>query len=272
MQKSHYKFSFYSILVLILLFVVITCNQTSGVKDQNGCKYLASFKNDQWNGRIIKKYVDSTLDNSGAIDIKTDNGIHKITDAFLSNSVNYNRIKVGDSIAKIKNELLVHLYNSNGVTELKTDFDCDSYIAKNQDFLYDIMDGWLKLGLNQSDVINKLGQPDEKNTEEFWGAIGTYVEKWSYNSKGITLQMDSENKGGNKKVLMITISNPSAMKTVRKVGINSSKDLVIAKYGADINEGYIGKNEIVVGSIYGGIIFELENDKVKTIFIGAKAE
>jgi len=272
MQKFHYKFNLDSILVLLLLFLISACNQTSGVKDQNGCKYLVNFKNDEWHGKIITKHIDQTLNNSGVISIENSNGILEISDVFLSDSTNYKLIKVGDSIVKIKNELIVQLYNSSGVTKMKTDFDCDSFIVKDQDFLYDIMDGWLKLGLNQSDVINKLGQPDEKSTEEFWGAIGTYVEKWNYNSKGITLQMDSENKGGNKKVLMITNSKLSQMKTVKMVRINSSRDFVLEKYGADINDEYSSENVIIVGSIYGGVIFELENDKVKTIFIGAKAE
>lgn len=272
MKKPHYKVSLHSILVLLLLFVFAACKQTSGVKDQNGCKYLVNFKNDEWSGKIINKYIDQTLNNTGVISIENDNGILKISDVFLSDSTNYERIKVGDSIVKIKNELLVYLYNSSGVTKIKTDFDCDSFVVKDEDFLYDIMDGWLKLGLNQSEVLHKLGPPDEKSTEDFWGAIGTYVEKWNYNSKGITLQMDSENKGGNKKVLMITVSKSNKMKTVKMVGINSNRDLIIEKYGAAINDGYSSKKEIVVGSIYGGIIFELEDDKVKTIFIGAKAE
>lgn len=149
------------------------------------------------------------------------------------------------------------------------------FIGNNTEFQSDILNGWLKLDTKQSKVIEILGEPSSKEEDTFWGAIGTYVQKWKYEKFGLELNMESEKKGGDKKVLMITAFNPCTMTTSKKIGIGSSIEEVKEKYVDKISEELTkenGKKNIIVESIYGGVIFTFENDKVSEIFIGAAAE
>jgi hypothetical protein len=82
---------------------------------------------------------------------------------------------------------------------------------------------------------------------------------------------DSSQQGG-QTVKSISISAPCSYKTNRNIGIGSTSDEVLAAYKAEIEEENISESEILAGSVYGGVVFHLENDRVSSIFIGAAAE
>jgi hypothetical protein len=132
--------------------------------------------------------------------------------------------------------------------------------------------GWLNQSLDQQIVIDSIGLPDKKNQNSLWDATGTYVQQWEYKSKGITLEMESIEEISNKKVMMITIVSPCALTTSQGIGIGSDLKLIQLKYSSQIDKSASDENTIVVGSIYEGTIFTLENNKVVKIFIGASAE
>lgn len=136
----------------------------------------------------------------------------------------------------------------------------------------EVIDGWLKVSVNQQVVIYKIGNPENTGEDEYWGALGTYVQNWEYPSLGINLEMESEIKGGNKRVRSITINQPSKLTTFEGISIGSEAKDVIGKYLKLINTFYSDTNTIVVGSIYGGTIFYLKDGAVSKIFIGAAAE
>ncbi len=74
-------------------------------------------------------------------------------------------------------------------------------------------------------------------------------------------------------IAAITISQPSTLKTDKGISIGSKANEVATVYQANVNSDESSPNQvIVVGSIYGGIQFFLENGTVKSIFIGASAE
>lgn len=148
----------------------------------------------------------------------------------------------------------------------------DIYLDNSGDLSYDIIDNWLKSGLKQKIIIDSLGEPDEKGEDTYWGATGTYVQEWKYNSKGISLEMESAEQNGNKNVLMITLISPSSCKTSKLISVGSKKEDVIKAYSGNINPEFSNDIRIVVGSIYGGIIFSIDNNIVTKIFIGAAAE
>ena len=141
-----------------------------------------------------------------------------------------------------------------------------------KDVLYDIMDNWLKINTPQSTIIERLGEPETKGTDEYWGALGTYVQKWEYQSKGISMEMESDEQNTDKKVLMITITSPCSMSTSKGISIGSKKEDVIKKYSSEISSDFSTETQIVVGSIYGGVIFDFKEEVVTKIFIGAAAE
>ncbi|WP_017307121.1 hypothetical protein [Spirulina subsalsa] len=132
--------------------------------------------------------------------------------------------------------------------------------------------GWLKVGLPASAIVEQLGEPPQKGEAVLWGAIGTYVQQWDYPGQGINLQMESEEPDGEQRVLHLTLSSPSSLQTRQNIGIGSSRTSVeqaYQEYGQVTPEN---PNTFIAGTVYGGIIFEFEEDQVTHIFIGAAAE
>lgn len=136
----------------------------------------------------------------------------------------------------------------------------------------ELIDNWLKLGLKQESVIEKLGVPEEKGKDEYWGAIGTYNQEWNYKSQGIILTMESDSENGLKTVAIITLIEPCTMKTSQMIGIGTDKNVIYDKYSELIDKTFSNETSVVVGSIYGGVIFSLTDNKVSKIFVGAAAE
>lgn len=137
---------------------------------------------------------------------------------------------------------------------------------------YEIIDGWLKVFIKQQEVVGKIGKPDTKEEDEYWGATGTYVQIWKFTTLGIILEMESENQGGDKIVRSITIIQPCKLTTSQGISIGSDAKIVLERYQKFIDKSNTDKNGIIVGSIYGGTIFTLKDGVVSQIFIGAAAE
>jgi len=136
----------------------------------------------------------------------------------------------------------------------------------------EVIDGWLKESVKQQVVIDKIGDPEKKGEDEYWGATGTYVQNWEYTSLGIYLEMESESQGGNKKVRSIKLTQPCKYTTSKGISIGSDLNIVKEKYIKLIDSSNSDTNSIVVGSIYGGTILTIKDGVVSEIFIGAIAE
>ncbi len=133
--------------------------------------------------------------------------------------------------------------------------------------------GELTLGMSHAKVLELLGEPGSKSTNEEWGADGLMHQDWLYKSKGVALNMSGEKGQANQEIFSITISSPCAYKTKKNVGIGSSYKEVMAAYEKDIDKANSDNKTITVGSIYGGIIFTFSKDgTADTIFVGAAAE
>lgn len=137
---------------------------------------------------------------------------------------------------------------------------------------YETLNGWLKESLDQQIVIDSIGLPESKDKDLYMGAMGSYVQQWNYKSIGITLDMESEQENGNKKVMRITIISPCTLTTSQGIGIGSDLKLIKVKYNSQIDKSASDESTIVVGTIYDGLIFSLESNKVVKMFIGASAE
>ena len=128
------------------------------------------------------------------------------------------------------------------------------------------------MGLSQKTIIGLLGQPDSKSKAEKWDADGLIHQDWLYQSRGIMVNMESDNTHGDPNIFSITITSPCGFRTKKNMGIGSTYKEVMAAYENDIDKSFTDKNSITVGSVYGGIIFSFKNDKAEKIFIGAAAE
>lgn len=137
--------------------------------------------------------------------------------------------------------------------------------------MYDEKLGDLALGLDEQQVKNILGLPGMTTEPDYWGSDGLMHKTWEYPQMGIEIGFIES--GRIYVVERISVRHPFEGATSRGISIGSSEADVIAIYGDYISEqdSQIGYS-IVVGSIYGGIIFSIENDIVTGIFIGAAAE
>jgi hypothetical protein len=116
-----------------------------------------------------------------------------------------------------------------------------------------------------------LGKPEKKSALKLWGADGEYHQDYIYKSKGIEIDFIGK-KESSKSINMITISKPCALATSNNIRIGSMKEDVERAYDGLINPEFSNSETIVVGSIFGGLVFILKNNKVESIFIGASAE
>lgn len=132
--------------------------------------------------------------------------------------------------------------------------------------------GELSLGLGQTTITGLLGQPESKSTAEKWDVDGLIHQDWFYQSKGIMVNMESDNTAADPTIFSITIISPCGFRTKKNMGIGSTYQEVMAAYENDIDKSFTDKTSITVGSVYGGIIFNFKNDKAEKIFIGAAAE
>lgn len=133
--------------------------------------------------------------------------------------------------------------------------------------------GDIKLGQSANELIKVLGEPDNKTKAIEWEADGLMHEDWTWKSKGLIINMSSEiNNASTLQVFSIKAKAPCTFKTKANIGIGSSYAEVQEAYKKDINAEESNKEQVTVGSVYGGIIFTFRNDKVESVFLGAAAE
>lgn len=164
----------------------------------------------------------------------------------------------------------------NEYIKIKADYlKTDYYTEIGFDLMLNESVGFLKYNLPTSEIIKEIGNPKEKSEAvESW-IDGLIHQLWFYKTKGIELDMMTENEKDGQVISNITIKSPCKYLTsTGHIGIGSSKNEVLTAYknGINLNDYFQSEKQIVVGSVYGGIIFGIENDIVSSIFIGAAAE
>jgi hypothetical protein len=134
--------------------------------------------------------------------------------------------------------------------------------------------GDIKIGQPHVKTIAAIGQPDKKSKPEEWGADGLMHQDWTYSSKGLVLNISfaKESVDTTGYVSSITANSTASFKTRANMGIGNTYTEVMEAYKRDIDTEATTKEQLTVGSIYGGIIFTFKNDKVVKIFLGAVAE
>lgn len=130
--------------------------------------------------------------------------------------------------------------------------------------------GELKIGLTALKTKQLIGEPEERSKAEEWEADGEIHQNWIYKKEGITLEMIGDSTS--QLINTISIVAPCKFKTLKQIGIGSSKDEVLKGYDMAIDKSAGIADNILVGTVYGGLMFNMENEKVTSVFIGAMAE
>lgn len=166
--------------------------------------------------------------------------------------------------------------DSSGTSTVESALAPETYKSRNYDEIgFELMDiesvGDIKIGIRAKKVLNLLGEPDEKTEAEIWGADGKTHQTWYFKAKGIELDLIGE-ENNDQVVGSIIVKEPCKLQTTRQIGIGSTFEEVQKAYTKAIDPNTIDPELLVAGSIYGGISFYFENEKVKQIFIGSSAE
>lgn len=137
--------------------------------------------------------------------------------------------------------------------------------------------GEINLGMDSVSIVKIIGQPDSVTTINYWGADGGYHNEWFYNDLGLTIGMNripdhSNNKNKGCLSDRMTLTSPSKLSTNRRIRIGSSRREVLRNYTLAITDTLGFNNNLVAGTVYGGLMFQLEQDTVVRIFLGAAAE
>ena len=133
--------------------------------------------------------------------------------------------------------------------------------------------GGLRLGLPEKEVLKLLGSPATRGKLVFQEADGNYVQDWHYPDKGIELLMSAgEKKSGVKTIANMTASAPCTFATRKGIKIGDAESAARKAYAEHVDRESSDPGTLVVGSIYGGIIFDFTKGKVSRIFFGAAAE
>jgi hypothetical protein len=150
----------------------------------------------------------------------------------------------------------------------KKDFDAIGFELEGKELLF-----VLNNASKDSEVIKLFGEPEEKSESVLWGADDLEHQTWYYRLQGLEIDFVKDDT----KIQIVSsvkFSNPSGLKTSREIGIGSTKEEVLNAYKDEINknDSKMDSGFIVAGSLFGGLIFELKDDLVTSIFIGASAE
>jgi len=154
----------------------------------------------------------------------------------------------------------------------RTSYQSDSlYLEYGMNLLTNDSIGILKFDLSEK-VFNKfLGKADSTSVPLKWETDGLFHQECYYKSKGVMLDICWE-KPSEKRIFRITINAPCSLATARKIKIGSLRKDVFKAYEKEIDMKSFDFNSVIAGSVFAGMVFEFENDKVKSIFIGASAE
>lgn len=137
--------------------------------------------------------------------------------------------------------------------------------------------GEIKLGMDSVSITKIIGPPDSATAITYWDADGGYHNEWFYQKLGLTIGMNRvpdhpDNKYKECLSDRMTLTSPSKLYTTRRIRIGSSRRTVLSNYKLAITDTLSSNNNLVAGTVYGGLMFQLEQDTVVRIFLGAAAE
>jgi hypothetical protein len=129
----------------------------------------------------------------------------------------------------------------------------------------------LPLGLSSDELQSKIGKaPTTESDLTLEGATGEYVTTWKF--EGVEAMLSAVAPDGPANLRALTITSPSVLKTKEGIGIGATEAEVTSTYGLKVNSEESTPGKIVVGSVFGGMIFTIANGAVSEIFVGAAAE
>ncbi|MFK7950198.1 MAG: hypothetical protein AB8G11_21590 [Saprospiraceae bacterium] len=127
----------------------------------------------------------------------------------------------------------------------------------------------LKLNMKVEEIEKITGKPHNITTFEYWGADGYEHQSRFYQDSTIDVNYIKLEDGSIVSDRIYIDNNPE-YKTLQAIGLGSTKHEVLEAYDGQISS--VSEENIIVGSIYGGLFFYLKDEKVTSLYLGAGAE
>jgi hypothetical protein len=125
--------------------------------------------------------------------------------------------------------------------------------------------GGLKIGADEKAILAALGAPRHKDKAVQEGATMDFVSEWAWPTASINMVSDTGKPPW--KARLISIAKASTLETSQHIHVGSTRADVEKTYKrSDEDDGK--PDQFLVGSIYGGLMFEFKNDRVVTISMG----
>ncbi len=142
-------------------------------------------------------------------------------------------------------------------------------LAQKAEFVYDILGNWLTIGISNTVVEEKIGQPDYVSFPERWVFTGYEYQYRQYYDLGLILLF-----GKNEQGLMVQYIElfKNTFSTSRNIKIGDSREKTIREYEKISNMDNTDTAFSVINNIYEGTFFCFENEKLQRISIGSVAE
>lgn len=132
--------------------------------------------------------------------------------------------------------------------------------------------GPLKLNMAEPKMAQSLGKYSSEGKAVHEAATGLTVKERHYAKLGLKVTLAQEAAGARWTVARFRAEPPCPWKTPQGVGLGTPEAKVRKTYGALLDKEMTNAEQIVVGSVYDGVIFSLKDGKVSAIFVGAAAE
>jgi len=113
--------------ILIVIFIYAAFLQISNSTKHDPCVYQEKFRQLDWNGVVVKKYIDKTYHNLKTLEIERYQiQTEKIQHWALFENDNFEKVEIGDSIVKKQGLVYVTLFKPDTVIQLDVDFGCEN--------------------------------------------------------------------------------------------------------------------------------------------------
>jgi hypothetical protein len=170
------------------------------------------------------------------------------------------------SVGSIASVIFLAAFSLPSSTSLAADAEEDFHVMVSESI------GALKISMPAARVKTLIAGRPALGAMEEWGADGKFHQTWKYAALGLEIGMTSDTKKSAQTVDSISVSGPS-LQTKQGIHVGSPEADVVKAYKQDINKDDRKPGEgVVVGSIYGGLMFGIKKGVVTNIFLGAMAE
>lgn len=206
--------------------------------------------------------------------------LHNISFVYLGHSENKVNMKRVEVVLFIGIIIIacnrVDSENTQQTVEQTVDVEDTVTVDENIDYAeigFELMEvesiGGLMLNMKIEAVEKITGEPHDITEFEYWGADGYEHQSRFYQDSTIDVGYIKEDNGD---IICdrIYVDNHPEFKTAQDIGLGSTKSDVLKAYKDKISD--VGDENIIVGSIYGGLFFYFNDDKVTSMYLGAGAE